>query len=56
MKKKLSLQEIKVSSFVTEIESVDQKSLKGKGRETLFSCLDYISCNPLDCIGIELQP
>lgn len=54
MKKKLQLSQLKVSSFVTELDGNQSKNLKGKGtRETLFSCLDYISCNPVDCLKIS---
>ncbi len=53
MKKKLHLSDIKVSSFVTELSKKESNELKGKGTETFFSCLDYISCNPLDCVKIS---
>ncbi|WP_170226970.1 pinensin family lanthipeptide [Luteibaculum oceani] len=56
MNKKLKLSEVKVASFVTELNAKESKELKGKGsRETMFSCLDYISCNPLDCVPIEAR-
>ncbi len=49
MKKKLSLNNLKVQSFVTsEIES--EKIKGGTLQNTAFSCLAYISCNPLQCI------
>jgi hypothetical protein len=57
MKKKLNLTSLKVQSFVTAAEA---GTIRG-GAATLgacllrtkFSCLDYISCNPADCIPIE---
>ncbi len=49
MKKKLSLQHIRVKSFVTEVNT---RNVKGGGGvdETLYSCLAYVSCNILQCI------
>ncbi len=53
MKKKLSLNNLKVKSFVTEIQVAGQ--LNGGSRtEDLFtkeSCYDYVSCARIQCIG-----
>ncbi len=49
MKKKLKLSEVKVQSFVTSEIAAD-KIKGGTLQNTAFSCLAYISCNPLACI------
>ncbi len=52
MKKKITLQSLAVSSFVTELDSSKKDAIKGKGGlpETMYSCLRYVSCYPTDCI------
>ncbi len=51
MKKKISLNQIEVKSFVTNLEKDQQKHIKGKGGlpETMYSCLDYITCDIVNC-------
>jgi len=50
MKKKLSLKNLSVKSFVTEINT---QQVKGGGGldDTLYSCMAYISCNILQCVA-----
>ena len=54
MKKKLKLSEVKVASFVTELDKSKSNDIKGQRGtkdclETMFSCLHYVSCDPRDC-------
>ncbi|WP_170226968.1 pinensin family lanthipeptide [Luteibaculum oceani] len=55
MKKKLKLNDVKVASFVTELNSASKNNLKGGGlpfsKDTCGSCLAYVSCYITDCIG-----
>ncbi|MGB0167377.1 MAG: pinensin family lanthipeptide, partial [Luteibaculum sp.] len=48
MKKKLKLNDVKVNSFVTELEKSKANSVKG-GKpelpETFYSCLAYVTCD-----------
>lgn len=36
---------------LAEIDRGDLAAVAGGLTDTCFSCLDYISCNPLQCIG-----
>jgi len=51
MKKKLSLQDLKVSSFVTETEENE----KLVGGMTRYSCYRYVSCFEFQC-ALRTQP
>ncbi|MES2629064.1 MAG: pinensin family lanthipeptide [Bacteroidota bacterium] len=47
--KKLKLNDLKIHSFRTSDEDANQ--IKGGTiRPTAASCLDYISCSPLQCL------
>lgn len=50
MKKKLSLKELKVQSFVTESSA---SNIVGGGPldATQYSCYDYISCGKIECLA-----
>ncbi|MGB0165933.1 MAG: pinensin family lanthipeptide [Luteibaculum sp.] len=56
-KKKLSLNSLAVKSFVTNMDSDQDERIRGGAKQSLnpvdcmtnFSCLDYISCNPIAC-------
>lgn len=53
MKRKLSIDQIEVQSFVTSISKDDEKPLNGGGSElcgTDYSCLRYRSCYGFDCL------
>ncbi len=51
MKKKVSLKEIEVKSFVTNLEKDQQSHVKGKGGlpETMYSCYAYVTCDMVQC-------
>ncbi len=51
MKKKISLNEIEVKSFVTNLEKDQQSNIKGKGGlpETFYSCYAYVTCDVVNC-------
>lgn len=60
MKKKikLSVNELKVKSFVTGVLSKDDNAVKGGGTlycPTKESCYDYISCSPVQCTFTYLR-
>lgn len=46
MKKKLKISQIQVKSFVTEVEPA---KIQGGGTETMYSCLDYVTCDAVRC-------
>ncbi len=54
MKKKIQLNELKVKSFVTELNPKKKDAVNGGKRdlmETMYSCLQYISCHMTDCVA-----
>ncbi|WP_170226967.1 pinensin family lanthipeptide [Luteibaculum oceani] len=54
MKKKLKLNQVSVKSFVTELDKDAKKEVNGGGtRETMYSCMAYVSCYITDCIDIQ---
>lgn len=53
MKKKLKLNDVKVKSFVTELNKDAKENVNGGGRETMYSCMAYVSCYITDCIDIQ---
>lgn len=54
MKKKLKLNDVKVKSFVTELNKDKSAAINGgKIPETMYSCLAYVSCHIVDCLDIE---
>lgn len=51
MKKKLKLNDLQVKSFVTEANA---SQIRGGGpEETLYSCLEYISCDIVGCVATK---
>ena len=54
MKKKLKLNDIEVKSFVTKLNHNKQEAINGGAKdlkETMYSCLQYISCHMTDSIA-----
>lgn len=54
MKKKLKISDLKVKSFVTNINAAESRNIKGEGSvavndETLYSCYAYITCDVVYC-------
>ncbi|TXC85234.1 pinensin family lanthipeptide [Luteibaculum oceani] len=54
MKKKLKINDLKVKSFVTNLEASKMKSIKGQGSvsvndETMYSCYAYVTCDIVYC-------
>jgi len=51
MKKKLSLKNLRVQSFITEVKP-DHQAFGGNNPDpfTNQSCYDYISCAPVQCL------
>jgi len=43
---KKNLNDLSIKSFVTEVSS---DHLKGGGGETMYSCLEYITCDIVKC-------
>ncbi len=52
MKKKLKLKDLTVQSFVTEVRSDE---VKGGTAQTIYSCLDYVTCDIVRCY-LSLEP
>jgi len=52
MKKKLNLKDLTVQSFVTEVK-LDE--VKGGTAQTIYSCLDYVTCDIVRCY-LSLEP
>jgi hypothetical protein len=46
MTRKLTLKK----DVLAELSSAELTEVVGGTRDTLFSCLTYVSCNPLDCV------
>ncbi|TXC85236.1 pinensin family lanthipeptide [Luteibaculum oceani] len=64
MKKKLALKDFEVKSFVTNLNHTNGvKGGTGRTMEcnttnttaTEFSCLQYISCNPVACVPSDMN-
>ncbi len=54
MKKKLSLKNIEVKSFVTDVQNKEASDIKGGGDIlTDYSCMRYISCFEFQCLTQE---
>jgi len=61
MKKKMSIQDLKVTSFVTNTAEGNAETVKG-GRWSIYSCphtgsntMDYLGCNSLDVFYCDAQ-